>query len=83
MSDVVWDKKISDVNPSVLASLDKPHPSYYVALTVSVCCLILGAVAWGIQIALGTGMSGLNSPVNWGCILQTLCFGLGLVMQVR
>ena len=78
MSDVVWDKKISDVNPSVLASLDKPHPSYYIALTVSVCCLIIGAVAWGIQIALGTGMSGLNSPVNWGVYITDFVFWVGI-----
>ena len=41
---------------AILVGVNKPHPSFYVALTVSVICLIIGAVAWGYQIAVGTGI---------------------------
>ena len=46
MSQEVWDKTVSDVNDGILVGENKPHPSFYVALTVSIICLIIGALAW-------------------------------------
>ncbi|MBC62580.1 MAG: hydrogenase [Zetaproteobacteria bacterium] len=78
MSDVVWKKDVSDVNDGILVGLRAPHPSFYLALSVSVFCLIIGAVAWGYQIAVGTGVAGLNSPVYWGVYITDFVFWVGI-----
>ena len=66
MSDeLVWDKTISDVNDGILKATGKPHPSYYVALSLSLVLLIIGIIAWALQITYGMGLSGLNAPVYW------------------
>lgn len=76
--EVVWDKTISDVNDGVLIACDKPHPTYYLALFVAFLCLLLGAVTWGYQVAVGTGISGLNSPVYWGAYIVDFVFWVGI-----
>ncbi len=78
MSEVIWDKTVSDVNDGILIGVNKPNPSFYFALTVSVTCLLIGAVAWGYQIAVGTGVAGLNSPVYWGVYITTFVFWVGI-----
>ena len=51
MSDeIAWDKTVSDVNDGILAATGKPHPMYYGALGLSLTCLLIGIVAWALQI---------------------------------
>ncbi|MFK7873549.1 MAG: NrfD/PsrC family molybdoenzyme membrane anchor subunit [Oligoflexales bacterium] len=75
---VVWKRTVSDVNDAILAGTGKPHPAYYVVLSFSVICMLIGAVAWGIQIAVGTGVTGLNSPVYWGVYITNFVFWVGI-----
>ena len=75
---VDWDKSISDVNDGILRAVDRPHPSYYIALTVSIICLLIGAVAWGLMIVYGMGLSGLGSPVFWGVYITNFVFWVGI-----
>ena len=76
--DVVWDKTVSDVNDGILVGVNKPSASFYFALTLSVICLIIGAVAWGYQITVGMGVTGLNSPVYWGVYITNFVFWVGI-----
>ena len=78
MDSVAWDKKISDVNDGILIGVDYPQRSYYFALALSVICLVIGAVVWGWQIAVGMGVSGLNSPVYWGVYITNFVFWVGI-----
>ena len=78
MSEVIWDKTVSDVNDGILIGVNKPNPSFYFALSVSVTCLLIGAVAWGYQIAFGMGIAGLNSPVYWGVYITNFVFWVGI-----
>ncbi len=73
-----WKKSVSDVNDGILIASDKPHPSYYLALTMAVICLIIGIVAWVLQITFGMGMAGLNSPVYWGVYITNFVFWVGI-----
>ncbi|MEZ4741923.1 MAG: NrfD/PsrC family molybdoenzyme membrane anchor subunit [Bdellovibrionota bacterium] len=79
MSDEVkWDKSISDVNDAILIGIDSPQKSYYFALAASVVCLLIGVVAWALQISYGMGLSGLNSPVYWGVYITNFVFWVGI-----
>ena len=78
MSDPHWEASISDVNDGILVNLRKPHPSFYVAWGISIICLLIGAVCWGLQIAFGMGLSGLNSPVYWGVYITNFVFWVGI-----
>ena len=79
MSDeIAWDKTVSDVNDGILAATGKPHPMYYGALGLSLTCLLIGIVAWALQITYGMGLSGLNSPVYWGTYITNFVFWVGI-----
>lgn len=74
-----WDKSISDVNDGILLGVEgKAHKGYFAALAIAILCLLTGAIAWGYQIAVGTGMSGLNSPVYWGVYITDFVFWVGI-----
>lgn len=73
-----WNKSISDVNESILVSIENPHPAYYFAWGVSLLLVIAAAIAWGIQISYGMGMSGLTSPVYWGTYITDFVFWVGI-----
>jgi molybdopterin-containing oxidoreductase family membrane subunit len=80
MSDeITWDKSISDVNDGILRGVEaKPHKSYYYALAISALLALTGGVTWALQIALGMGQSGLNSPVYWGVYITDFVFWVGI-----
>lgn len=73
-----WNKSFNDVNDGILKNLQSPHKAYYLALFVSFALFAMGAVAWGLQIAYGTGLAGLNSPVYWGVYITDFVFWVGI-----
>lgn len=73
-----WKKSISDVNDAVLKNLEKPHPAYYVALLIAFLTLLVGAIAWGVQISYGLGYAGVTSPVYWGAYIVDFVFWVGI-----
>ncbi len=78
MSEPVWTKTISDVNPGILINMRNPRPSYYIAWAISIFGVLLGGTCWGIQIALGMGVTGLTSPVFWGVEITNFVFWVGI-----
>ncbi len=73
-----WTKTISDVNDGILVNLEKPTRSWYIAFFMATITLIFGAVCWAAWVAIGPGVSGLNSPVNWACDITNFVFWVGI-----
>jgi molybdopterin-containing oxidoreductase family membrane subunit len=67
-----------DVNRDVLRLLSRPGRSYLVLLSVTIALVITMFTAWGIQIVLGIGMSGLRNPIGWGVYITTFVFWVGI-----
>lgn len=78
MSDIVWDKKIEDVNDGILLAVNKPSPMYYFALMASVACMLMGIGCWSYMTYWGMGVSGLNNPVFWGVFITNFVFWVGI-----
>ena len=78
MSEMKWNKTISDVNDGILRNLEDPHPSYYVAWGMSILCVLIGIGCWTYQVLVGMGVSGLNSPVYWGVYITDFVFWVGI-----
>lgn len=73
-----WETTISDVNDGILTNLEKPQPTYWFALGLSVVLLLTGAIAWGVQVTYGMGLAGLNSPAYWGVYITNFVFWVGI-----
>jgi molybdopterin-containing oxidoreductase family membrane subunit len=70
---------ISGVNDQVLVgTTGTPQRSYYVALAISVFCMLVGAGSWAYMIINGMGVTGLNSPVYWGVLITNFVFWVGI-----
>ncbi|MGH7555911.1 MAG: NrfD/PsrC family molybdoenzyme membrane anchor subunit [Longimicrobiales bacterium] len=67
-----------EVNRDVLKLLGRPGRAYFILLAVVLAVLAWGAFAWGVQVVLGIGMSGLINPVGWGAYITTFVFWVGI-----
>ena len=67
-----------EANRAILDTMGSPRPIYWVCVAVAFGCLTIGAISWGIQIALGLGMEGVNHPVMWGTYLVNFVFWVGI-----
>ena len=66
------------VNRDLLKLLAKPGRAYFLLLAATMAAVGLGAFAWGVQVVLGIGMSGLTNPVGWGAYITTFVFWVGI-----
>lgn len=79
MADIVkWNKNISDVNASILESLERPHRLFYIVWFVSLALWIWGAVCWALTISEGMGLTGLAGPVYWGTLITDFVYWVGI-----
>ena len=74
----LWSKTISDVNREVLVNLEKPHPSYWVALGISVFFLLTGVVFVGLHTTYGLGLWNFRPPVYWEVDITNFVFWVGI-----
>jgi molybdopterin-containing oxidoreductase family membrane subunit len=56
----------------------KPDKKYFIALSISVSFLIIGAVFLGFSIYYGTGLWGNNQPVGWAFPIVNFVFWVGI-----
>ena len=56
----------------------KPDKKYFIALSISVSFLIMGAVFLGFSIYYGTGLWGNNQPVGWAFPIVNFVFWVGI-----
>jgi molybdopterin-containing oxidoreductase family membrane subunit len=56
----------------------KPNKKYFIALSISVSLLIIGAVFLGFSFYYGTGLWGNNQPVGWAFPIVNFVFWVGI-----
>jgi molybdopterin-containing oxidoreductase family membrane subunit len=56
----------------------KPDKKYFIALSISVSLLIIGAVCLGFSFYYGTGLWGNNQPVGWAFPIVNFVFWVGI-----
>ncbi len=66
------------VNRDLLKLLQKPGRGYFLLLAATLALVGLLGFAWGVQVILGIGMSGLTNPVGWGAYITTFVFWVGI-----
>ena len=55
-----------------------PTKKWYVAFTAASLLMLFGFSLIGYMIATGTGQSGIRNPVNWGMMIITFVFWVGI-----
>jgi molybdopterin-containing oxidoreductase family membrane subunit len=66
------------VDNTVLDTLRPPDKSYWLAVALLFCGILLGAGCWLYQILTGIGVGGQNNPVHWGTFLINFVFWVGI-----
>lgn len=56
----------------------KVDKKFFIALSVSVTALLIGAIALGISLLYGTGLWGNNQPVGWAFPIVNFVFWVGI-----
>ncbi len=69
-------REIDDIIAKPLES--KPDIKYYIALSITLTMLLIGAVALGFSFYYGTGLWGNNNPVGWGFPIVNFVFWVGI-----
>jgi len=70
---------LAEIEELVAVPLEtKPDRKYYIALTISVSALLIGAIALGITFLYGVGMWGNNQPVGWAFDIVNFVFWVGI-----
>jgi Ni/Fe-hydrogenase subunit HybB-like protein len=65
------------VDRDVIATL-RPTLGWFVALGISILCMLVGAVTWIYQIYEGLGAAGYHPPTMWGVYIITFVFWVGI-----
>jgi len=55
-----------------------PSLGYCIGLGISVLCVVIGIAAWGRQLYIGMGVSGLAWPVMWAMYITCFVFWIGI-----
>ncbi len=66
------------VNEDVLRTLALPSWRYLAVLGLLALGVAWGLACWSYQIAVGMGVTGLNSPVGWGVYITNFVFWIGI-----
>jgi molybdopterin-containing oxidoreductase family membrane subunit len=72
------DLTFSQIDQTVLNTLERPRPRYWVFVALMLCGVLLGAGAWAYQIFVGIGVGGQSIPVAWGTYLINFVFWVGI-----
>ncbi len=66
------------IDQTILQTLEKPRPGYWLIVAVLAGGILLGAACWLYQIFVGIGVGGQNNPVAWGTYLINFVFWVGI-----
>jgi molybdopterin-containing oxidoreductase family membrane subunit len=72
------DLTFAQIDQTVLNTLERPRPRYWVFVALLVCGVLLGAGAWTYQIFVGIGVGGQSIPIAWGTYLINFVFWVGI-----
>ena len=68
----------AQVDRDILATLGRPGRVYLGLLIVCLLLTCFGAACWAYMVATGIGVTGLNNPVNWGVMITSFVFWVGI-----
>jgi molybdopterin-containing oxidoreductase family membrane subunit len=68
----------AEIDQTILNTLERPRPRYWVIVALLFAGVLLGAAAWTYQIFTGIGVGGQNIPVAWGTYLINFVFWVGI-----
>src|ERR1700687_1489168 len=66
------------IREDLFRPLSKGSARYWITICAAMSVVILGMVAWGIQVRDGMGVTGLNRPVFWGFYIVDFVFWIGI-----
>ncbi len=70
---------LKEINELIAKPLDqKPDKKFYIALSITLTMLLIGAVALGLSFYYGVGLWGNNNPVGWGFPIVNFVFWVGI-----
>jgi molybdopterin-containing oxidoreductase family membrane subunit len=70
---------LRDIDEAISKPLEtKPDKKFYMAISVTLTMLMIGAVSLGLSFYYGTGMWGNNNPVGWGFPIVNFVFWVGI-----
>ncbi len=70
---------LKEINELIARPLDqKPDKKFYIALSITVSMLLIGAIALGFTFYYGVGLWGNNNPVGWGFPIVNFVFWVGI-----
>lgn len=71
--------KASELDATIAAPLDQfPSRAWWIAFSVTLLLLTIGAVCVGLTIYKGLGLWGVNQPVSWGFDIVNFVFWIGI-----
>jgi molybdopterin-containing oxidoreductase family membrane subunit len=70
---------LSSINEDIARPLEtKPPKGWYIAISISLTMLLIGAVSLAITFIKGVGVWGVNQPVGWGFDIVNFVFWVGI-----
>src|SRR5690349_1672611 len=66
------------IREDLFRPLSSASARYWITICAALSVVILGMVAWGIQVRDGMGVTGLNRPVFWGFYIVNFVFWIGI-----
>src|ERR1700676_1822378 len=66
------------IREDLFRPLSRASARYWITIFAALSIVILGMVAWGIQVRDGMGVTGLNRPVFWGFYIVDFVFWIGI-----
>src|SRR5580700_8573203 len=66
------------IREDLFRPLSRGSARYWITICAALSVVILGMVAWGIQVRDGMGVTGLNRPVFWGFYIVDFVFWIGI-----
>lgn len=70
---------LSAINEDIARPLEiKPPKGWYIAISISLTMLLVGAISLGYTFYKGVGVWGVNQPVGWGFDIVNFVFWVGI-----
>lgn len=70
---------LSSINEDIARPLEtKPTKGWYIAISISLTMLLVGAVSLAVTFIEGVGVWGVNQPVGWGFDIVNFVFWVGI-----
>lgn len=76
---VTGNPPLSSINEAIARPLEtKPTKGWYIAISITLTMLLIGAISLGITFYYGVGKWGVNQPVGWGFDIVNFVFWVGI-----